>query len=141
MRSDGGWSSGDECLVLPNGTKTHGQCLDEYGQPTPDPLRFPDLASTAAEVNKRGLKLGLWTIRGVYASAVAARSKIKGTQYTVDALVDTASPGGGPNGSCLWAKDSLGVNMSHPAAQTYYDHHVAKLASFGIDFIKADCMM
>ena len=138
---DGGWSSGAECMVLPNGTKTTGECLDEYGQPLPDPLRFPDLPGLAAEVNKRGLKLGLWTIRGVYAAAAVAKSKIKGTEYTVDQLVDTGNPGGGPNGSCLWAKDNLGVNMSHPAAQQYYDNHVAQLASYGIDFIKADCMM
>ena len=75
------------------------------------------MLDTAAEVNKRGLKLGLWTIRGVYGQAVAAKSKIKGTQYTVDQLVDTGSPGGGANGSCLWAKNNLGVNMSHPAAR------------------------
>eukprot|EP01052_Picozoa_sp_SAG31_P050661 SAG31_NODE_11665_length_1008_cov_1.199120_1_plen_75_part_00 len=49
------------------------QCLDEFGQPTPDPLRFPNMSHTAAEVAKRGLKLGLWTIRGVYAAAVAAK--------------------------------------------------------------------
>ena len=127
--------------MLPNGTKTAGECLDQYGQPLPDPLRFPSMLDTAKEVNKRGLKLGLWTIRGVYAAAVGAKSKIKGTRYTVDQLVDTGNPGGGPNGSCLWAKNNLGVNMSHPAAQAYYDNHVETLVSYGIDFIKADCMM
>jgi alpha-galactosidase len=138
---DGGWSAGAQCQTLPNGTKTAGECLDEYGQPFPDPLRFPDMQNTAAEVNKRGLKLGLWTIRGVYAAAVAAKAKIKGTAYTVDQLVDIENPGGGPNGSCLWAKNNLGINMSHPAAQTYYDNHVEQMVSYGIDFIKADCMM
>ena len=33
------------------------------------------------------------------------------------------------------------VNMSHPAGQAFYDSHVHALASYGIDFIKADCMM
>jgi alpha-galactosidase len=99
------------------------------------------MADTAAEVNKRGLKLGLWMIRGVYQPAVDRKCKVKGTEYTVDQLVDNEPVGGGPNGSCLWAKQCLGVNMSHPAAQTFYDSHVELLASYGIDFIKADCMM
>ena len=92
-------------------------------------------------MNKRGLKLGLWAIRGVRKAAVDKKCPIAGTKYTVDQLVDTESPGGGANGSCLWASTCLGVNMSHPAAQTYYDSYVESLASYGVDFIKADCMM
>eukprot|EP01052_Picozoa_sp_SAG31_P050662 SAG31_NODE_11665_length_1008_cov_1.199120_2_plen_46_part_01 len=46
---------------------------------------------------------------------MAAKAKVEGTHYTVADLVDTRAVGGGANGSCLWAKDNLGVNMSHPA--------------------------
>lgn len=138
---DGGWSAGKQCLTLPNGTKTTGQCLNEYGLPIPDPLRFPDIKDTVKEVSKRGLKLGVWTIRGIYQQALDAKCKVKGTSHTVNELVDDKPVGGGPNGTCLWAKTSYGVNMSHPAAQTFYDSRVELIASWGVDAIKADCMV
>lgn len=138
---DGGWSSGKECKVLPNGTKTAGECFNKNGIPIADPLRFPDMPGLVKAVNAKGLKLGLWVIRGVYQDAVDAKYKIQGTDFTVDQFVDTEPVGGGPNGSCLWAKNCLGINMSHPAAQPFYDSHVQVLADYGIDFIKADCMM
>jgi hypothetical protein len=56
-----------------------------------------------------------------------------------DQLVDIEPVGGGKNGSCLWAPEWLGVNASHPAAQSYYDAVVDKLIELGADFIKADC--
>ena len=79
----------------------------------------------------------------MHVDAVSRRLPIKGMEaHDVSELVDVGSPGGGPNGSCLWAKSWLGVNMSHPAAQAYYDSRVALLAEeYGVDFIKADCMM
>ena len=47
----------------------------------------------------------------------------------------------GQRGSCLWASEWLGVNKSHPAAQPYYDSRIELLAEWGVDFLKADCMM
>ena len=133
--SGGGWSTGGE--------KNKQQHLDEFGRPLPDPERYPSgMAFIASELHARGLKFGLWTIRGVHIDAVAKKLKVKGMeQYTVDQLVDSQAVGGGANGSCLWASEWLGVNMSHPAAQAYYDSRVDLLASWGVDFIKADCMM
>jgi hypothetical protein len=144
---DGGWST----TTLPNGTKK--QNLDRWGRAVPDRARFPrGMAWLAAQLRQRGLKLGLWTIRGVHADAVAARLPVFGMEHhTLDELVDALPVGGGANGSCLWASEWLGVNMSHPAAQTYYDGRVALLTGQddaaaggqgqGADFIKADCMM
>jgi hypothetical protein len=99
------------------------------------------MAELAKKVNTLGLKFGLWTIRGVHKDAVAKKLKVKGTEFTIDQLVDVGNPGGGKNGSCLWASEWLGVNTSHPAAQAYYDSRVELLAEQGADFIKADCMM
>ena len=129
---DGGWSSGKSCVTFPNGSTAAGECIDEFGRPVPDPERFPDMRKLAEEVKSRGLKLGLWTIRGVHQNAVAAKARVKGTQYTVDELVDIEPVGGGANGSCLWAHEYLGVNMSHPAAQAFYDSRVDLLASYGM---------
>ena len=77
--------------------------------------RFPSgFKWLSAQLRSRGLKLGLWTIRGVKIDAVKAKSKVYGTPYTVDELVDIEPVGGGPNGSCLWEKATLGINASHP---------------------------
>jgi hypothetical protein len=36
---------------------------------------------------------------------------------------------------------TLKVNRSHPAAQTYYDSRIDLYAEWDVDFLKADCMM
>ena len=62
-----------------------------------------------------------------------------GTRYSFASpgFVDEQAVGGGPNGSCLWAKEWLGVNRSHPAAQAYYDSRIAVFAGWEVDFLKA----
>jgi hypothetical protein len=143
---DGGWTTSFGKYI--NGTTYKKQNLDEYGRPIAAPERFKDMAQLAATVHAKGLKLGLWTIRGAHVDAVAQKMKVKGTNYTIDQIIDTHTfPGAGDgvhsgkNMSCLWAADWLGVNASHPAAQAYYDSRAELLASYGVDFIKADCMM
>mmetsp|Transcript_15341 Transcript_15341/g.47536 ORF Transcript_15341/g.47536 Transcript_15341/m.47536 type:complete len:416 (-) Transcript_15341:246-1493(-) len=127
---DAGWDRTDDT-----------QHLDAWGRPVAAP-RY-DLPKLASTVRGLGLKLGLWTIRGVHVDAVAKKLPVYGMeQYTLDQLVDQGSPGGGPNGSCLWKDTWLGVNMSHPAAQRYYQSRVDLLVeAYGVEFIKADCMM
>lgn len=107
---DGGWSD----TILANGTAV--QNLDGFGRPVPAPDRFPDgLKGIAIGVRALGLKFGLWHIRGIHVDAAARKLPVKGMpQYTLDMLVDAESTGGGPNGSCLWAPEWLGVNASLP---------------------------
>jgi hypothetical protein len=143
---DGGWTT--TFTKFPNGTEHRKQNLDEYGRPIPASERFQDMKKLADNVHAKGLKFGLWTIRGAHIDAVTQKLKVKGTNYTIDQLIDTHSfPGAGDgitsgkNMSCLWAAEWLGVNSSHPAAQAYYDSRVELLASYGVDFVKADCFM
>jgi hypothetical protein len=146
---DGGWTSSK--LAHANGTTYLKENLDAYGRPVAAPERYADMKALADRVHAKGLKLGLWTIRGAHKDAVARKLPIKGTRYTIDQIIDThskpgagmnAPPGtGGANMSCLWAAEWLGVNASHPAAQAYYDSRVELLASYSVDLIKADCMM
>jgi hypothetical protein len=135
---DGGWTNSKYA----NGTQyVH---LDRFGRPVAAPERYPSgMKWLGAQVRNRGLKLGLWTIRGVHEEAVRRKLPVMGAPgHTVDELVDAEPVGGGPNGSCLWAKEWLGVNMSHPAAVAYYNSRVSLLAEeYEVDFIKADCMM
>jgi hypothetical protein len=98
---DGGWCESK----YPNGTRyTH---LDAYGRPIAAPERYPSgMKSLGQEVRKRGLKLGLWTIRGVHTDAVRQKLPVMGAPgHTLDELVDTEATGGGANGSCLWASE------------------------------------
>jgi alpha-galactosidase len=146
---DGGWTTSH--VTLPNGSAYTKQNIDEWGRPIPAPERYKDMKALAEVVHGKGLKLGLWTIRGAHRDAVARKLPIKNTNYTIDQIIDTHSkPGagmnatvgtGGANMSCLWAGEWLGVNTSHPAAQAYYDSRAELLESYGTDFIKADCFM
>ena len=102
---DGGWSS----------NPTTGEILDQFGRPMPDLSRFPKgMKDLAKEIHKRGLKFGLWNIRGVHVNAVAQKLLIKGTNYTFDSpgFVDEQAVGGGANGSCLWDKSWLGAQCT-----------------------------
>ena len=133
-----GWSQSP----LPNGSFV--QHLDAYGRPTPAPERFPpgSMAALATFARARGIKFGLWIIRGVHVDAVTQRLPIKGAPgFTVDQIVDQSATGGGANGSCLWDSSQLGVNASHPAAQAWYASQVENLVELGVEVIEADCMM
>lgn len=94
-------------------------------------------------LNSHGLRLGLWTWRGVHLAAVEHKLKVKGTQYTIDQIVDRNKDGtpcteGRCSGTCPWFP-SLGVNASHPGAQPYYDSLYELFASWKVEYVKADC--
>ena len=128
---DGGWTTSK--VTFENGSSYMKQNLDEWGRPIPAPERYKDMKALADKLHARGLKIGLWTIRGAHVDAVARKLPIKGTKYTIDQIIDThskpgagmkAPPGaGGANMSCLWAAEWLGVNGSHPAAQAYCEQN------------------
>jgi hypothetical protein len=123
--------------------------LGPYGHPYPSVGRFPSAGSPgsatnpgvgfaplAQRVHAMGLKFGVWVIKGVYKGAAAAKIPIKGTQYTLDQIIDQKKG----NGSCVWAGDWLGINASHPGAQPFYDSLIETLASWEVDFVKVDCI-
>ena len=91
---DGGWTTSK--VAYPNGSSTMRQNLDEWGRPIAAPERYSDMKALAARVHSKGLKLGLWTIRGAHVEAARRRLPIKGTNYTIDEIIDTHSkPGAG----------------------------------------------
>jgi len=137
---DGGWST---CAKkLPNGTSVVVQTLDEFGRQLPCPERYPNgMKALAEKIHSLGLKFGLWTIRGIHEDSVSKNLKVKGMNTFLRDLVDVQPVGGGKNGSCLWAHEWHGVNMSLPGSQEYYNSRVELFSSWDVDFIKADCMM
>jgi len=107
--------------------------LDGNGLPRPNELLYPrGLPWLAAQLRARGVKLGLWVIRGVPRAAVAANLPIAGSRFTArDAFR--------ADRNCSWSSDTYGVRAG-AAADAYYASLAAALASYGASFVKIDCL-
>lgn len=81
--------------------------------------------------HKKGLKFGVWLMRGIPREAVKRNLPIPGTPYFAQDIADTGS-------ICVWNHSTYGVDMTKPGAQAYYNTIIDTLASWGIDFIKVD---
>lgn len=104
----------------------------------PAPNRFPSAANGAGFrpladwVHTRGLKFGIHIVRGIPRQVVEANLPIAGTHFTAREAAETASP-------CPWNQGNWGVK-DNAAGQAYYDSMMRLYASWGVDFIKADCI-
>ena len=130
---DDGWQINAE---LYEGThypkKDLGAVLDTYGLVEPSKTYFPNgMKAVIDHAHQKGLKFGLWIIRGIPRLAYEKNLPIKGTKYTARDIADTTS-------ICVWKAQNYGVDMSKPGAQEYYNSLIDKLASWGVDFIKVD---
>ena len=124
-----------------------GSIHDQYGRPRPNATMYPStrveaepyptMAPIVDAMRSRGLELGIWYIRGAYAPAVAAKTRVKDTPYTLDEIVNQDPEN---LGECLWDPVQVAVNASHPGAQPYYDS-LAQLfvEEWGVSFVKFDC--
>lgn len=114
--------------------------VDDHGRLQPAPNRFPSAAGGAGfgpladRVHALGLRFGVHVMRGIPRVATARDLPILGTSATARQVAD-------PTNRCPWNPDNDGLDHTHPAAQAYYDSTVAQLASWGVDFIKADDML
>ena len=112
--------------------------LDPNGILIPAPNRFPSAADgagfkpLASWTHAQGLKFGFHLMRGIPRQAVAGNLPIAGTQFIAADAADTASP-------CPWDEGNWGVK-DNAAGQAYYDSEFKLYASWGIDFIKVDCI-
>ena len=102
--------------------------IDAHGRMQPDPVKYPSsrggkgFGPIISQAHQRGLRFGLRIWRGIHLSAVKQRSAILGTNYTADEVVRwdrNCTWGGGywPGSDATW----LGLNMSHPGGQAYYN--------------------
>ena len=100
--------------------------------------RFPSAANGAGFkpladwLHAQGLKFGIHIVRGIPRQVVAANLPIAGTQFHAADAADTASP-------CPWDAGNWGVK-DNAAGQAYYDSMVKLYASWGVDFLKVDCI-
>ena len=134
----------DEGWFVRNPTPSGGAAsdlfvLDRYGRYVPAPNRFPSAANgagfkaLAAYAHSLGLEFGIHILRGIPREAVARNLPIEGSPYTAAQAADVHS-------TCPWNPDNYGVNPRTPAGQAYYDSIARLYASWGVDFIKADCI-
>jgi alpha-galactosidase len=115
-----------------------GYTLDSYGRYIPAPDRFPSSANGAGLkaiadfVHALGLKLGIHIIRGIPKEAVAKNLPIAGSQFHAAEAADTSD-------LCRWNPDNYGLK-NNAAGQAYYDSIAKLYASWGVDFLKVDCI-
>jgi alpha-galactosidase len=113
--------------------------MDEYGRYVPVPARFPSAGKSrtfkplADYLHRLGLKFGLHIIRGIPREAVEKNLPIAGSSYHAKDAADTSDV-------CPWNTYNYGLKPSHPASQAYYDSLAQQYASWGVDFVKIDCI-
>jgi alpha-galactosidase len=126
---DAGWYS------TMNPEKHQGLGLESFGVCVVRQEFFPNGIKVLTDyAHKKGLKFGVWLMRGIPRQAVEQNLSIPGTPYFARDIADT-------NSVCVWSRSNYGVDMTKPGAQTYYNAIIDALASLGIDFIKVDDMV
>lgn len=112
--------------------------LNANGLLIPDAGRFPSAANGAGFraladwVHAQGLKFGIHIIRGIPRQAVEANLPIARSSFHAADAADTTS-------TCPWDDGNYGV-ADNAAGQAYYDSMLRLYASWGVDFLKADCI-
>jgi hypothetical protein len=120
-------------------SKSFQYSLDQNGRYTPALNRFPSAANGAGfkpladYIHSLGLKFGIHILRGIPKQAVAAKLPIADS-------TSTAADAADPSDTCPWNFDNFGTSTTNPAAQAYYDSIAKLYASWGVDFIKVDCI-
>lgn len=115
------------------------QLVDVHGRLVPAQNKFPSSVGGAGlrplgdYLHSLGLKLGLHIMRGMPWQAAEAGYPILGASATTDTIAQT-------DNGCPWFGNSVGVDLTRPGGQSYYDSLAELYAEWGVDFIKADDM-
>jgi hypothetical protein len=139
-----GWSYivVDEGWYLPDpGPSTRenkGFVMDAEGRLLPSVSRFPSAAHDAGfkplgdAIHAMGLKFGIHILRGIPKGAVAQNLPIAGSMFHATDAVDQSD-------TCPWNTYDYGVK-DNAAGQAYYNSLAKQYASWGVDFLKVDCI-
>ncbi len=112
--------------------------LDANGRLIPAPNRFPSATNGAGfrpladYVHSLGLRFGIHIIRGIPREAVQKNFPIAGTKWHASDAADQLD-------TCPWNADNWGVR-DDAAGQAYYDSLAKLWATWGVDFLKVDCI-
>ncbi|MBV9675968.1 MAG: glycoside hydrolase family 27 protein [Acidobacteriaceae bacterium] len=110
---------------------------DANGRYTPALNRFPagnrpGFTDLADWVHARKMKFGIHIIRGIPREAVEKNLPIAGSRYR-------AAEAANKSDTCKWNADNYGLK-ANAAGQAYYDSIAALYASWGVDYVKIDCI-
>jgi hypothetical protein len=111
---------------------------DANGVLIPVTNRFPSAADGAGFkpladwVHAQGLKFGIHIVRGIPRGVVNQNLPIAGSNFHAVDAADKDSP-------CPWDEGNWGVR-DNAAGQAYYDSMLKLYASWGLDYIKVDCI-
>ena len=123
-------------------SKTSEYAFDDYGRYVPAPKRFPSAAGGAGFkpladwTHSLGLKFGIHILQGIPKRAVEKNLAIDASKFHATDAANTAD-------TCAWNYDNYGMKTNGDggaAAQAYYDSIALLYASWGVDFIKVDCI-
>ena len=112
--------------------------LNAAGQYAPAPNRFPSAAGATGlkaigdTVHGKGLLFGLHIIRGIPKQTVTAGTVIEQTSFHAAEAADQTD-------LCPWNPDNFGVR-DNAAGQAWYDGLIRQYASWGVDYLKVDCI-
>lgn len=114
-----------------------GYTLDANGRYLPAPNRFPSSGNAGLKpigdyVHSLGLKFGIHIIRGIPKEGVEKNLPIAGSSFHAADAANTSD-------LCRWNHDNYGLK-ANAAGQAYYDSLAKLYASWGLDFIKVDCI-
>jgi len=123
-------------------SKTSEYAFDDYGRYVPAPKRFPSSVGGAGFrpladwTHSLGLKFGIHILQGIPKRAVEKN-------LAIDASKFHAADAANKSDTCTWNYDNYGMKTDGnggAAAQAYYDSIAQLYASWGVDFIKVDCI-
>jgi alpha-galactosidase len=132
---DEGWYMADP---FANSVPAHKYQFNSEGILVPAANRFPSAAGGAGFkpladwVHAQGLKFGIHIVRGIPRQVVKENLPIAGGKFHAADAADVAA-------TCPWDEGNYGVSDT-PAGQAYYDSMLRLYASWGLDFIKVDCI-
>lgn len=112
--------------------------LNDRGQFEPAMNRFPSsrgwlgFKPLADDVHSEGLKFGIHIFRGIPKRTFLADLRIGRTPFRASQATD-------PSDVCSWNQDNFGVK-ENAAGQAWYDALMKQYASWGVDYIKVDCI-
>jgi len=124
---DAGWN-----IEKDSANNLSGVSIDAFGRYIPFKKDFPHgLKYIADKAHNAGLLFGIHIMRGIPREAYDKNLPVYGTTYHARDIADTTS-------LCKWNHDNYGIDMNKPGAQEYYNSYINLLASWGVDYIKAD---
>lgn len=115
--------------------------IDANGRYIPVAARFPSamqsdrnsgFTALAGWVHSQGLKFGIHIVRGIPRESVQRNLPIEGSSFSAEDAADTSD-------ACPWDPTNWGVK-DNAAGQAWYDSLLKQYASWGVDFLKVDCI-